>query len=382
MISEIKRKIRKHKKLCKIAKFIYRIFFKIKKYPKELKKSHLAIERVRAIQKDTSKKRIWYMCVPDHSNLGDQAQAFCIRKWFDTYYTDFEVVELMTTPINSNRFSLLNEIANKIKPEDKVFFQSGYTSTDTNRDEITHRIIVEQFKNNHIIFFPQTVRYTCEKEMKITSDIYNKHKNITFLARDKVSYETARNMLTSAKVLLYPDIVTSLIGKYSFINKRNGILFCMRNDSEQYYEKAQIGALRKQLDFIAPTDLTDTTIKMDYKELSTELKKVLEETFDKFSRYKLVITDRYHGTIFTLISQTPVIVVNSTDHKLSSGVDWFKGVYDDYVYFARTLEEAYEMACMIIEKEYHYHIEDYFDKNYYQKLYSVLEKEADKSGNM
>ncbi|PYG86556.1 exopolysaccharide biosynthesis predicted pyruvyl transferase EpsI [Ruminiclostridium sufflavum DSM 19573] len=374
MISEIKRKIRKHEKLCKVAKCIYRLLFKVKNYPKELKKSHIAIERVRAIQKDASKKRIWYMCVPDHSNLGDQAQAFCIRKWFNTYYSDFEVVELMTTSINANRFNLLDEIAEKIKSADKIFFQSGYTSTDTNRDEIAHRMIVKQFENNHIIFFPQTVRYSCEKEMRITSDIYNKHKNITVMARDKVSYETAKEMLTSAEVLLYPDIVTSLIGKYSFNNKRSGILFCMRNDSEQYYEKAQIEALRKRLCAISPTDLTDTTIKMSYKELSTEFKRVLEDTFDKFSQYKLVITDRYHGTIFTLIAQTPVIVVNSTDHKLSSGVDWFKGVYDDYVYFAGTLEEAYEIACKLIKKEYHYHIEDYFDKNYYQKLYSLLEK--------
>jgi exopolysaccharide biosynthesis predicted pyruvyltransferase EpsI len=377
MIAELKRKIRKHKKLCKIAKFFYRIYLKIKRCPKELKKSQIAVGRVRAIQKDASKKRIWYMCVPDHSNLGDQAQAFCIRKWFDTYYADFEVVELMSTSINSNRFNLLNEIEKKIKPDDKIFFQSGYTSTDTNRDEITHRIIVNKFKDNHIIFFPQTVHYTSEKEKKITSDIYNKHKNITFMARDKVSYETAKNMLTSAEVLLYPDIVTSLIGKYSFNNKRSGILFCMRSDSEQYYEKAQIEALREKLCAIATTDLTDTTIKMSYKELSTEIKRVLEDTFDKFSRFKLIITDRYHGTIFSLIAQTPVIVLKSTDHKLLSGVDWFRGVCDDYAYFAENLEEAYQMACNIMKKEYQYHIEDYFDKNYYQKLYSVLEKGAD-----
>jgi exopolysaccharide biosynthesis predicted pyruvyltransferase EpsI len=41
------------------------------------------------------------------------------------------------------------------------------------------------------------------------------------MARDKVSYETAKDMLTSAEVLIYPDIVTSLIGKYSFNDKRN-----------------------------------------------------------------------------------------------------------------------------------------------------------------
>lgn len=377
MIAEIKRKIRKHKNLCKVAKFFYRILFKIKKYPSELKKSYLAVEKVKAIHTNTSNKRIWYLCVPDHPNLGDQAQAFCIRKWFNTYYSDYEIVELMSTSINSNRFNLLNEMAKVIKPTDKIFFQSGYTSTDANRDEITHRIITEKFKYNHIIFFPQTVKYSTEKEKSITSNIYNKHNNITFMARDKVSYNTVKEMLTKAEVLLYPDIVTSLINKYSYNSKRSGILFCMRNDSEQYYEKSQIGELRERLSNLADTDLTDTTIKMSYQKLSSEFKNVLEQTFNKFSQYKLVITDRYHGTIFSLISHTPVIVVNSTDHKLSSGVDWFKGVYDDYVYFAKTLDEVYEMACEVMDKHYEYQLDDYFDKNYYQKLYSILEKGAD-----
>lgn len=50
------------------------------------------------------------------------------------------------------------------------------------------------------------------------------------------------------------------------------------------------------------------------------------------SHYKVVITDRYHGTIFSLIANTPVIIIKSTDHKVTTGADWFKGIYDDYVY--------------------------------------------------
>lgn len=39
---------------------------------------------------------------------------------------------------------------------------------------------------------------------------------------------------------------------------------------------------------------------------------------------KLVITDRYHGLIFSVITHTPVIVFKSFDTKISSGVKWFK----------------------------------------------------------
>ncbi|WP_082026255.1 polysaccharide pyruvyl transferase family protein [Prevotella pectinovora] len=40
----------------------------------------------------------------------------------------------------------------------------------------------------------------------------------------------------------------------------------------------------------------------------------------QFAKYQVVITDRYHGTIFSQIVNTPVIVISSTDHKLRSGV--------------------------------------------------------------
>ncbi|RCX19270.1 exopolysaccharide biosynthesis predicted pyruvyl transferase EpsI [Anaerobacterium chartisolvens] len=373
MISQIKRRLRKHKKIFSIVKKIYVFFYKAVNYPKQRAESRAAYEKVSLLE-DSHNRRIWYLCVPLHPNIGDQAQAYCIRKWFMAYYPEAEVVELLSDAVNSNSFNLLGEMKKKIKPADLIFFQSGYTSIDTHRDEITHRIIAGKFKDNKIIFFPQTVRYTCELQKQITAGIYNGHAHLMFMARDRVSFETAANAFKNARVLAYPDIVTSLIGKYRFNNSREGILFCMRNDSEQLYEKTQIEGLRKRLSFVGPSDITDTTIKTSYRDLRANIEGILDSILDKFSRYKLVITDRYHGTIFALIANTPVIVIDSTDHKLSSGVDWFKGIYDEYVCFAKSLEEAYDLACVVMKREYEYCLQDYFDRNYYQKLYGLIEE--------
>ncbi len=59
---------------------------------------------------------------------------------------------------------------------------------------------------------------------------------------------------------------------------------------------------------------------------------------------KLIITDRYHGTILSLVAGTPVIVIKTTDHKVTTGAEWFRGVYDDYVYLAESLQQAYDIA--------------------------------------
>ena len=98
----------------------------------------------------------------------------------------------------------------------------------------------------------------------------------------------------------------------------------------------------------------------------------------EFSRYKVVITDRYHGTIFSLISNTPTIVIGSTDHKLSSGVDWFKGIkeFEKYIFFANSLEEAELLAKKIYSEnyDYNYQLPTYFNDMYYEKLKEKFEK--------
>ena len=100
---------------------------------------------------------------------------------------------------------------------------------------------------------------------------------------------------------------------------------------------------------------------------------MLKEQFDYYSRFKLIITDRYHGTIFSLIAGTPVIVLKTSDHKLSSGVKWFPEEFKDYVTFAENLDEAYEKAAMMMNKQLTHQLPPYFKENYYDKLKSLLE---------
>ena len=71
----------------------------------------------------------------------------------------------------------------------------------------------------------------------------------------------------------------------------------------------------------------------------------------QFAKYQVVITDRYHGTIFSQIVNTPVIVISSTDHKLSSGVKWFpQEKFSDNISVAKDLNEAYEKAVDILKR--------------------------------
>ena len=180
-------------------------------------------------------------------------------------------------------------------------------------------------------------------------------------------------MFNKIRVYLYPDIVTTLIGEQEYRNERNGVLFCMRNDVEAYFNRESIAQLRKMLEEFTSTDLTDTTLELSYKTFQNKREKILYDIFNQYSKYRVIVTDRYHGIIFSLISGTPVVVLNSADHKLSSGVKWFEEVYKDYIYYANDLQAANEFVQMLLQKKLEYRLGDYFNKEYYDKLKRLIE---------
>ena len=78
----------------------------------------------------------------------------------------------------------------------------------------------------------------------------------------------------------------------------------------------------------------------------------IEKEIEDYSRYKIIITDRYHGTILSLVAGTPVIILKTNDHKVTTGADWFKGVYDEHVFLANDLKNAYEFLGFGIQMSY------------------------------
>ena len=111
----------------------------------------------------------------------------------------------------------------------------------------------------------------------------------------------------------------------------------------------------------------DTQSKASLRTILNNLQEHIENEIEKYSHYKVTITDRYHGTIFSIIAGTPVVIIKTNDHKVTTGADWFKGVFDDYVYVAKDLDEAHKIAAEIIKRDKEFIPTTYFDENYYGK---------------
>ncbi|WP_320939140.1 polysaccharide pyruvyl transferase family protein, partial [Lysinibacillus capsici] len=92
-------------------------------------------------------------------------------------------------------------------------------------------------------------------------------------------------------------------------------------------------------------------------------------------RFEVVVTDRYHGTIFALAAGTPVVIIKTNDHKVVTGADWFKGIYDEYIYIANDLDDAFQIVLSIRKKHLDYRLQPVFVAKYYDKLKAIFESE-------
>ena len=319
--------------------------------------------------KRNRENRIIYMGIPMHSNIGDLAQYVCIRDFFKRHYPNHVVVEVDTLIYMNSQYPLRTQLKQQIRKSDIIFFQSGYCTQDLGGiEDLMHQAVMMDYPKNKLVMLPQTIFFQNNEREEKTSEIYNAHKHLLFLSRDIVSHQKAEKMFPDIKKMLYPDIVTTLIGKWKLDTRRKGILMCVRNDSEKYYSDEDIEKLSKELETIGPVSKMDTTVQRKINAHSAGLRRYIKKFILQFSRYKLVITDRYHGTIFALIAGTPVIVIKTTDHKVESGVAWFKDIYDNNAVFVNEIGNVYKQAKKMLSGEKTYYNSPYFEKEYYDKL--------------
>lgn len=336
---------------------------------------YIETRRLERLEVGDNRPTIYYLGITEHGNLGDLAQHLCIREWLEANYPRHRVVSFGSTPVVNARFDFVEKLRKTIHSKDIIVFQSGYTTQDLGGDhELMHRLVIEAMPDAPILMMPQTVFFMHVENRKRTSESYNRAHRMLFLARDRVSYQAACEMFPDVAVRLFPDIVTTRIGHHQFEYPRERILLCCRNDSEKFYTDEEIARLRRRVGELMLTDLSDTNSPVPLREIKKNLGWHIEREIEKFSHYRLTITDRYHGTIFSLAANTPVIILNTTDHKVTTGAEWFKGVYDGYVHVADSLDHAFDLAREIIANVPIRRLQPHFDTEYYGKLKNLFEE--------
>lgn len=323
-------------------------------------------------------KRVYLLGIPTAANMGDMAQYYLILQWLREHYPDYDIVDFPSRSILYHNSRFLDILEKKLKKEDIIFFQSGYDTHDLGGEEdIMHKTVITRFPNQKMVMMPQTVYFKSKTREEESSAAYSRNRDMLFLARDQVSYEKAKQMFPKLKIVLYPDIVTTLIGKFQFQYERDGVLVCRRTDIEKFYSEEELKNMEAELRKDFRVDKTDTTIKAPNMFVRRDVKKYMMRLIHQFAHYKVIITDRYHGTIFGLASGTQVIVLKTTDHKVTTGIDWFQGIYDKFVYLADTPEQAAELARNLMKQKSEEKMQPYFKKEYYDHLFDLINQKRE-----
>ncbi|MGZ5050854.1 MAG: polysaccharide pyruvyl transferase family protein [Methylobacter sp.] len=284
------------------------------------------------------------------SNLGDQAQAAAIQIWLKQHL-HLPIIELKTGQIGAC-LPLLKKL---IRKQDIVFLHSGGNfGDDWPCTQAVRESIIAELTSNKVIQLPQTIFYGNTDSGRIavrhSQQIINAHPNLLIFGRDLRSAKIAANLFNGATVLARPDMVLSLQDKVEkalakVINKRTQrirrVLLIMRNDKEGVYDAESKRELEKILVLSGyRAMLWDTDVEDTFKDRAKF--KVVCKYLKFIAGFDAVITDRYHGLIFSVLVKRPCIVLKTHNHKLTSAFDWF-----DQVNYVKRIDSADDVIATL-----------------------------------
>lgn len=312
--------------------------------------------------KNSSVKRLFIIGSPIHGNLGDHAIIEAELKFINDLELDYKIVEIPTCLYNVYS----NQIYKNLNKDDIIIISGGGWLGDLwIHNEVMVREIISNTHENKVVIFPQTMFFTDTTngtiERKISQKIYSEHPNLYFFVREKNSYEYAKKhnfVQDGEKLFLVPDIVLYTKLKQNTIKNAN-VLLCFRKDIESVKSREKsIGEFLKQNkhDF----DITDTVLPHNIK--LNERTKYLNEKYNEFSKYSMVITDRLHGMIFAAITGTKCIAFDNKTKKVEGVYTWIKNLKN--INFVKDDEEFKKIFLKLLNQPSENYDENVLDANY------------------
>ena len=279
-----------------------------------------------------SGKRCFIFLAADYGNIGDIAISHAQKQYLQRVLTDYEVISVA---ISQTRF-VLNSIKQQIRETDIVTIIGGGNMGGTYPDiEELRQLIIKSFPANRIVCFPQTLDWNnsdqSQRALQRIVNVYAKHPDIHVFARESITAAKLNELFSAysnVHIGLVPDIVMSanaiLLGTTDCVAPL-GILRCLRDDKEAALSAEQYSMIDKALAATGhKIEKTDTHAGGSQLN-EAQCTKLLTDKLSQFRAAKLVVTDRLHGMILSLLSGTPCLVLPNSNHKIrQTQLDWLR----------------------------------------------------------
>lgn len=261
---------------------------------------------------------IFLIGVPEHGNLGDQAITIGEEKLLDDVAPGKEIIYITENDFYKNALRIKKF---QIKhPRTLILWHGGGNIGDLYRFNEGMRLwAIANFKDSKFIICPQSIDYrTTSKYLMKTAKIFNASNGLTLYTREKESYKKAKQFFPNCDIRIAPDPLLQYrpdIHK----NKREKVLICARRDIE--INQSTQNEIQRIADILNEkgiqysfTDTMDNSYACKYGSQEAGL----NAKWQQFASSEVVITDRLHGMIFALITNTPCIALNNSTGKVGS----------------------------------------------------------------
>lgn len=273
--------------------------------------------------------------IPTYTNLGDQAVSLAQRKYIENEFPNFQFIEILEEDTND----AIKMIQASIRPQDVVSFVGGGNMGNLYLDhEIARRQVFAAFPNNLTISFPQSIHFEDtaqgQREKRISQQAYAKNQKLFLLARDAQSYHRMQSTFNN-RVLFTPDMVLYLKPQI-FAHPRSGALFVFRHDSEKVVSESLIDQIYQLLNTERPIKRTDTVLDTFPRITPASRAELIQDELKLFSKQEIIITDRWHAMIFSVLTGTPCLLLGNSYNKGKHAyfdwleqIDWVKYTDED-----------------------------------------------------
>ena len=277
-----------------------------------------------------TEKKILLLGTPGHSNIGDAAIAAGEYEFVKRYFPEYTLIEIDAYRIDA-KYVFLQSI---VGADDLFFLHGGGNLGDLYpAEELIRRRVIADFPNNRIVVLPQTIYFGDSEQSKIelavSREIYNRHKDLILFTRGKSSLAFAREHFQNVKSFDALDMAMLLRREFNL--EREGILACIRdaNDESGIDDDMREDIRRIVERFDAHFEKANNLYR---ENISSGMRNAaINEELKKFARHKIAVTDRLHGMLFSVMTQTPCVVISAKTQKIGEFYAYFED--SDAVFF-------------------------------------------------
>lgn len=290
---------------------------------------------------------------PDHSNVGDSAIWLGEMAWLD---------DMGRTPVYSaalNNFAV-GELVQHAPDGPILIHGGGNFGTTWPKHEALRLHLLREFPGRTIIQMPQSIHYENDASTREMAEAVRAHGAFTLLVRDARSLEFAQSHF-DCDVRLCPDAALYL-GRFQRALPKADILALLRTDHERVTDTAVPPPGTIVTDWLeessAERNLMRARVKIDSLLASSRQGKRLRRYrmlalwrlrrgLAMLSQGRMVVTDRLHAHILSVLLDIPQVVLDNNYGKVSSfAAEWTRG-YDGF-HLATSRADAFALAQQLI----------------------------------